>query len=102
MSNTTTIHITDLPGGGVMVHTTAGSPLPGQRLTPAQALATDLLSQCAHRASDVRYWHGKDKALALAQELVDPEGFAHSISAEVFKRAAQLLGMPRIHNAEAL
>lgn len=52
---TITIHLIDQPAGGIMVLTTAGSPLPGRGLTPAQSLATDLLTQCTHRASDVRY-----------------------------------------------
>ncbi|MFI8616513.1 hypothetical protein ACIGHN_13510 [Acidovorax sp. NPDC077693] len=91
---TTTIHIIDQPGGGVMVYTTAGTSLPGQRLTPGQALATDLLTQCAHRASDVRYWHGKDKAMELVQELVDPEQYGYAVSHEVFRAASRLLGRP--------
>ena len=91
---TTTIHIIDQPGGGVMVYTTAGTPLPGQRLTPAQALATDLLNQCARRASDVRYWHGKDKALALVRDLLDPDQYGYSVSHEVHQAARRLLGGP--------
>ena len=43
MTTVTTIHLIDQPGGGITVCTTAGTPHPGQRLTPGQALATDLL-----------------------------------------------------------
>lgn len=91
-SKTTTIHIIDQPGGGIMVYTTAGTPLPGQRLTPGQALATDLLNVCTHRASDVRYWHGKDKAMELVRELVDPDQYGYAVSAEVHRATTRLLG----------
>lgn len=93
-TTTTTLHIIDLPGGGVMVYTTAGTPLPGQRLTPGQALATDLLNECSHRASDVRYWHGKDKAIELVRELLDPDQYGYSVSAEVSRAARRVLGLP--------
>ena len=93
-SKTTTIHVIDQPGGGVMVYTTAGSPLPGQRLTPGQALATDLLNLCTHRASDVRYWHGKDKAMELVRDLLDPDQYGYAVGPEVHRAARRLLGMP--------
>ena len=75
--------------------TSSGTPLPGLRLTPAQALATDLLNTCAHRASDVRYWQGTDRALALVQDLLDPEQFGWSVTVEVHQRARDVLGIPR-------
>lgn len=93
-TTTTSIHIIDLPGGGVMVYTTSGSPIPGQRLTPGQALATDLLNLCTHRASDVRYWHGKDKALELVQELINPDQYGYAVSGEVARAARRVLGLP--------
>ncbi|MDP3228370.1 MAG: hypothetical protein Q8N13_10400 [Acidovorax sp.] len=93
-SKTTTLHIIDQPGGGVIVYTTAGTPLPGQRLTPGQALATDLLNECTHRASDVRYWHGKDKAMELVSDLVDPDGFGYAVTSEVHRAACRVLGRP--------
>lgn len=91
-SKTITIHITDVPGGGVVVNTSAPSPIPGVRLSPAQALAADLLATCGHRASDVRHWQTKDPAWALVERLVDPEEFGYSVSAEVFTQAARVLG----------
>ena len=93
-SKTTTLHIIDQPGGGVIVYTTAGTPLPGQRLTPGQALATDLLNQCTHRASDVRYWHGEDKALELVRELINPDQYGYAVSSEVARAARRVLGLP--------
>lgn len=92
MHHTITIHISDTAGGGVTVLTTAGTPQPGQRLTPAEALATDVLSSCTRRASEMRYWQGQDPALALARELLDPEGFGHAVPREVRLRAAAVLG----------
>lgn len=89
---TITIHITDEPGGGIAVLTTAGTPLPGARLTPAEALATDVLATCAHRAGGVRYWHGKDRALALLRELLDPEELGYEVTPQVRQRARDVLG----------
>lgn len=97
---TITLHITDTAGGGITVLTTAGTPLPGAPLTPAQALATDLLSQCARRASDVRYWHGRDEALALVRDLVDPDQYGYAVSAEVHRSARQVLGQPIVNAAQ--
>ena len=94
MATITTIHIIDQPGGGVTVCTTAGTPHPGQRLTPGQALATDLLRECTHRASDVRYWQGQDKAMALVLDLHDPEGLGYADKAALVAAASDVLGRP--------
>lgn len=91
-AKTITIHITDTAGGGVTVLTTAGTPLPGLRLTPAEALATDLINTCTHRASDVLYWQGKDRALELLQELVNPDELGYDVSETVRRRACVVLG----------
>ena len=93
-SNTITIHIIDQPGGGVMVYTTGGAPIPGQRLTPGHALATDLLNLCTHRASDVRYWHGTDKAMELVQDLLNPDQYGYAVSPEVHRAARRVMGLP--------
>lgn len=102
-SPTITIHITDLPTGGVLVSTSAATPLRGVRLTPAQALATDLLATCGHRASDVRYWQAKDPAYALVQRLLSPEDFGHAVTAEVRDAAREVLGLQCVehHRQEA-
>ena len=94
MTTVTTIHLIDQPGGGITVCTTAGTPHPGQRLTPGQALATDLLRECTHRASDVRYWHGRDKAMELVRDLINPDGFGYSVPPEVARAARSVLGLP--------
>jgi hypothetical protein len=76
------------------VCTTAATPHPGQRLTPGQALATDLLRECTHRASDVRYWQGQDKAMALVLDLHDPEGLGYADKAALVAAARDVLGRP--------
>lgn len=93
MTTVTTIHLIDQPGGGVAVCTT-GTPHPGQRLTPGQALATDLLRECTHRASDVRYWQGCDKAMAFVLELSSPEGLGYADKATLHAAARAVLGRP--------
>lgn len=95
-SATITIHITDVPGGGVVVNTSAPSPAVGVRLTPAQALATDLLATCGHRASAVDYWQAQDPAYALAERLLHPEEFGHAVTSEVRAQAARVLGRPGV------
>ena len=94
MTTVTTIHLIDQPGGGITVCTTAGTPHPGQRLTPGQALATDLLRECTHRASDVRYWQGHDKAMAFVLELSNPEGLGYADKATLHAAAQAVLGRP--------
>lgn len=70
--------------------------LPGQRLTPGQALATDLLNTCTHRASDVRYWHGKDRALEFVESCLNPEGNGYAVNAYVRDQARHVLGLPQV------
>lgn len=90
---TITIHLIDQPAGGIMVLTTAGSPIPGHR-TPAQALAADLLTQCTQRASDVRYWQGEDRALAFVESCLRPEGLGFSMNGYARDSARMVLGLP--------
>lgn len=93
---TITIHITDAPGGGVTVLTTAGQPFPGERLTPAQALATDLLNTCVRQASDVRYWGERDRALELVNDLLTPDQYGWSVNRDVHNAARRVLGIPTV------
>lgn len=50
-----TITLTDAPAGGAIAETTAEPPSIGVKLTPAQALAVDLLRTCKAQAREVRY-----------------------------------------------
>ena len=48
---TITIHLIDEHGGAVAVLTSSAAPIPGARLTPAQALALDLIAAARHSAA---------------------------------------------------
>ena len=50
---TITITLSDTHDGCVIAHTTMPAATLGQRLTPAAALALDLLTQASHRAQVV-------------------------------------------------
>lgn len=89
---TITIHIHDTPDG-VAVLTSAAQPIAGAPLSPAQALAADVLAVCARRAGAISYWQGKDPAMSLVRELIDPEGYGWAVSPEVRRSAARVLGV---------
>lgn len=89
---TITIHVIDAPGGGLTVLTTACQGGPGRPQTPAEALATYLLGACINRGAAMHYWQGEDRALALARELADPEGYAHAATPEMHAHALYVLG----------
>lgn len=97
MTTITTIHIIDQPWGGVTVCTTAGEPVPvgnDRHLTPGERLANTLLQACIHQASDVRYWHARDKAMGFALDLFDPEALGYADVDEIRKHALWVLGRP--------
>lgn len=96
-----TIHIIDEHGGAVTVLTSAAAPIPGARLTPAQALALQLLTQAGHATPNLHYWQGRDKALELVEQLLQPEAFGFAVSGEVRNAARQVLGIPRVPAEEA-
>lgn len=87
---TITIHITDQPDGSVLVQTTAGTLIPKIKLTPAKAVAYQLLTSLPTGIT-VHYWHDDDKAIKLVRQLLDPEGFGFSVTEEVRRRAAEVL-----------
>ncbi|WP_313074965.1 hypothetical protein [Melaminivora sp.] len=100
-TKTITIHITEAAGGLVTVLTSAAQPIPGARLSPAEALATDMLAVCNHRARAVHYWQGRDQMLELVRDLVDPEAFGWAVTEEVRRRACRVLGIERAQGAFA-
>lgn len=69
-------------------------PAPRPAPYPGQALATDLLRECTHRARDVRYWQGHDKAMAFVLELSNPEGLGYADKATLHAAAQAVLGRP--------
>ncbi len=104
MHKTITIHITDQPEGSVLVQTTANNMLPRAKLTPALAIAYQLL-QGLPAGIPVMYWHNDDKAIDLVRKLLDdgPDGFSHNVSEEVRRAAARVLATTgeHWHHAEA-
>jgi hypothetical protein len=89
---TTTITLIDLEDGRVSVRTDADRPTIGQRVTPAQSLAMELLGTSFKRGDEVLYDAQSVPAVALALDLIDAEGLGHAVSGEVRERASRALG----------
>jgi hypothetical protein len=64
----------------------------GAALTPARALAADLIGIAFRRGGYVLYGAQHVPALALALDLIDPEGLGHAVTPEVRARARAVLG----------
>lgn len=90
---TITITLIDLPHAHVSVRTDAGRPTIGQGVTPAEALAMELLGTTFKRGAEVVYDARQVPALALARDLLDPDGFGFSVTNEVHDRARDVLGI---------
>lgn len=95
----TTIHVIELPGGGLSVCTTASSPNPAERMAPSQSMAVDLLRHCERQGVPVTYWQGSDKAMEFLADLSEPEGLGYADKGEIVRAAAMTLG--RIHHHAA-
>lgn len=89
---TITITITDLAAAHVSVCTDASPPAVGRGVTPAEALAMELLGTAFRRGAHVVYDKHQVPAIALALELLDPEGLGFAVTAEVRDRARVALG----------
>ncbi|MFN3375605.1 MAG: hypothetical protein ACK40S_03520 [Burkholderiaceae bacterium] len=96
MTKTVTIHLVPGPAGSVTALTTLGTPHPRVPTTTAEALGHAMLAEMGHALSDVRYWHAQDQALALVRDLINPEAFGYSVSAEVHAAARRVLGVQGI------
>ena len=92
MQKTITIHISNQPNGDIWVQTTAGTLTPNLKLNPALSLAYQMLSGLPEGIK-VHYWHDDDKAVELVRQLLDPEGFGYSVTPEVRRAAADVLGI---------
>lgn len=84
----------------VAVATTMTPPKPGAPLSPAEALALDAINTLKRspHCTGVQYGAalGKDdgdKALQLARDLLNPDGFAYSVTPEVRNAARRVLGV---------
>ncbi len=91
-----TITLIDLHGGHVSVRTDAAEPQVGAGLTPAQAVAMELLGTALKRGAEVVYDANQVPAIALALELLDPDGFGFAVPLEVRSRARRALGRDKI------
>lgn len=90
-----TITITDLANYGMQVTTDADRPVIGRGVTPAEALAMELLGTSFKNGATVIYDAGQVPLVSLALDLISPEGYGHDIPLEVRRRAKEVLG-PRM------
>ncbi|HYF16313.1 MAG TPA: hypothetical protein VEA40_00490 [Ramlibacter sp.] len=89
-----TITITDLPNGaGALVLTDGQPPTVGQALTPAQALAMDLLRTSKAQAREVRYGPDQVPLVDFARSLLDPERLGHAALGEIATGARRALNL---------
>lgn len=95
-----TITITDLPAGHVSVCTDASPPMIGCGVTPAEALAMELLGTAYKRGAHVVYDKHQVPAIALALELLNPEGLGFAVTSEVRDRAREVLGRQAVERRQ--
>ena len=96
-----TITISDLPHAHVSVCTNADKPVVGRSVTPAEALAMELLGTSFKRGAHVVYDAGQVPALALAMELLSPDAYGWVVPAEIARHARMALGreLPNVANS---
>lgn len=87
-----TITISDLPHGHFSVCTDADKPVVGRSVTPAQALAMELLGTSFKRGGHVVYDAAQVPALALAMELLSPDAYGWIVPAEIARHARKAVG----------
>ena len=91
-----TLTLIDLESGHVSVRTDALRPQVGTGVTPAQALAMELLGTSFKRGADVLYDAQAVPTIALALDLLDADGLAHAVPPEVRDQARRALGRDKI------
>ena len=87
-----TITIADLPHSHISVCTDAEKPVVGHGLTAAEALAMELLGTAFRLGAHVTYDPAQVPLVSLANDLLHPEAFGHSVTAEIRNRARHALG----------
>lgn len=93
-SNTVTITLMQDAHGNVRVCTDLPQPAMGAPLSPAQALGLDLITHCRHQRHQVVHGAEHVPALALALDLISPEGYGWAVNEEVHNHARAVLGIP--------
>lgn len=95
--NPKVIHITliDQPGDKVVVRTNDDKPAVGRLLTPAGAIAIDLLRACTARATEVHFQQKEahPDAAAFVRRLIDPDDLGHAATPEIRDGAREVLGL---------
>ncbi len=99
-----TITISDLPHAHVSVCTDADKPVVGRSVTPAEALAMELLGTSFKRGAHVVYDAAQVPALALAMELLSPDAYGWVVPAEIARHARIALGreLPNVVGSEVV
>lgn len=90
-----TITISDRAHEPVMVATDADRPQVGRPVSPAEALAMLLLGNAMRQGATVAYSPDAVPLVALALDLMSPEGYGHAVPLEVRQHAKRALG-PRL------
>lgn len=90
-----TLTLSDADGYRVRVATDADTPAVGRPLTPAESLALDLIAAAARQRADVQYDAGSIPLVALALDLISPDGYGWQLPPELHARIKAVLG-PRM------
>ncbi|ROR02616.1 hypothetical protein EDF72_1750 [Delftia acidovorans] len=100
MANPIVIAVSLIGPGEVQIETNLQAPRPGAPLAPQEAAALELVQQGAKQPSCRRVLFDTAKVdpdtaacIDLVRELFNPEGFAHSVSAEVRNAARRACGI---------
>lgn len=94
-----TLTITDLANSQVSVCTDADKPTVGRSVTPAEALAMEILGTAFKRGAHVVYDASEVPLVALALDLLHVEQFGLAVTQEVRDRAKRALGRDVLLNA---
>ena len=93
-----TITLIDGPHGTVSACTDAAPPQVGQGITPAEALALDLLRTCHKQAYQVLHGHDHVPAVKLCHDMLNPESYGHAVTGEVRDAARRAPGRQPIES----
>lgn len=100
MANSVVIKITRVGPAEVQAESNLQTPRPGAPLSPQEAAALDLLQQIAKQPGCSRVVYDAPEVdpeardcIALVRELLRPEGYGYSVTAEVRNAARRALGI---------